>query len=77
MGLKSTLAALMLAVPLGLAHPGPEKVYQHNAVPLEARSLNHCKRHFEKEEFMKRTVEIHGAELSRLRRAAGLEAEDA
>lgn len=72
MGLKSSLAALMLAVPLGLAHPGHEKVYQH---PLEVRTLDHCKRDFAKPEFVKRTVEIHGSELSRLRRSLGIEKE--
>ena len=76
MGLKSTLAALLLAVPTGLAHPGhEEKIYQHNALPLERKSLAHCEKHFKEEEFARRTVERHTAEFSRLRRAIGIEDE--
>jgi hypothetical protein len=74
MGLKHSLATLLLAsVPLGLAHPGDEKVYQHRARPLEQRSLDHCDKHFSEAEFVKRTVDIHSAEFERLRRAAGFE----
>jgi hypothetical protein len=76
MGIKSTLTSLLLAIPLGLAHPAPEKIYQHNAVPREARSLDHCKREFSHPEFVKKTTEIHGAELQRLRRALGYEPHD-
>ena len=72
MGLKSLLVAASLA----LAHPGHEKVYQHNAVEKEARSLDHCSAEFSHPEFVKRTVERHGAEFDRLRRDLGFEADD-
>ena len=72
MGLKSLLVAATLA----LAHPGHEEVYQHNAVEKEARSLDQCSSEFSHPEFVKKTVERHGAEFDRLRRSLGLEAED-
>jgi hypothetical protein len=78
MGLKNCIATLLLAVPLGLAHPGhEEKVYQHNALPLERKSLAHCDKEFNHPEFIKRTVEVHGEELLRLRRALGIEEPEA
>ncbi|GAB1315230.1 Intradiol ring-cleavage dioxygenases domain-containing protein [Madurella fahalii] len=73
MVLKSILSSLLLAAPLVLAHPGKEKVYAHAALPLERKSLGHCQREFNEPEFIKRTVEIHGRELQRLRRDLGLE----
>jgi len=75
MGLKASLVGVLLASsPLVLGHPSGmnEKIYQH-AYP---RDLNHCSKHFKREEFVKRTAEIHGEELHRLRRAIGLEKED-
>lgn len=73
MTLKTSLVALALTASLGYAHPGHEKVYQHAP---EVRSLDHCDKAFSHPEFVKRTVEIHGEELARLRRAIGLEAEN-
>lgn len=72
MVLKSVVTSLLLAAPLALAHPGKEKVYAHAALPLERKSLSHCKREFSEPEFVKKTVEIHGRELHRLRRDLGL-----
>lgn len=80
MGLKGTLANLLLAAPLALAHPHPgggrEKVYHHAAVPVHQRNLNHCTKRFEEEEFVKRTTAKHSDEFMKLRRAIGKEAED-
>ncbi len=73
MGLRNSLSGLLVAASLAFAHPGPEKVYQHNAVELEARSLDHCQRDFSEPEFVKRTLERHGEEYDRLRRNLGLE----
>lgn len=73
MTLKSIIASLLLAAPLALAHPGKEKVYAHAALPLERKSLGHCEKEFNSPEFIKKTVEIHGRELQRLRRELGLE----
>lgn len=73
MALKNLLAGLLLAAPLALAHPAGEKVYAHRALPLERKSLNHCQKRFSEPEFIKRTVESHGRELTRLRRKRGLE----
>lgn len=74
MALKHILSSLLLATPLALAHPGHEEhVYAHNALPLERKSLAHCQAEFSQPEFIKRTVEIHGAELARLRRQLGLD----
>jgi hypothetical protein len=72
MGIKS----LLVAASLVLAHPGPEKIYQHNAVEKEARSLDHCHKDFAHPEFVKRTLERHGEEYHRLRRNLGLETHD-
>lgn len=76
MGFQASFKALLLSASLVLAHPGHEKVYQHNARELEARSLDHCDKAFSHPEFVKRTVEIHGEEYGRLRRALGLESQD-
>lgn len=73
MALRYWLASLLLAAPLALAHPGKEKVYAHAALPLERKSLAHCEKEFSHPEFVKKTVEIHGRELTRLRRALGKE----
>jgi len=72
MTLKASLAALVISASLSWAHPGHEKVYQHAP---EVRSLGQCDKAFSHPEFVKRTVEIHGEELARLRRAIGLEDE--
>ncbi|KAK4445799.1 Intradiol ring-cleavage dioxygenase, partial [Podospora aff. communis PSN243] len=73
MGLKQLLSSVLLAAPLALAHPGhKEEVHQHAAAPLERKSLNHCSKEFNDPAFIRRTVEIHGEEYNRLRRAAGL-----
>jgi hypothetical protein len=77
MAIKNLLASLLLAAPVALAHPGHhEKVYAHSALPLERKSLAHCSAEFSKPEFIKRTVEIHGEELARLKRSLGLEVEE-
>ncbi len=76
MALKNLLASVLLAAPAALAHPGHhEKVYAHAALPLERKSLAHCDAQFNEPEFIKRTVEIHGAELARLKRSLGIEDE--
>jgi hypothetical protein len=75
MVLKASFTRLLLAVSAAWAHPGGhEKIYEG---PMEVRSLDHCSRDFAEPEFVKKTVEIHGEEYARLRRALGLEAEDA
>jgi len=80
MGLKSTLAGLLLAAPLALAHPHPgdgrEKVYQHAAYPRDERHLGSCAKQFEEDEFKAKRAMKHGEEFMRLRRAAGFEPED-
>jgi hypothetical protein len=76
MALKHWLAGLLLAAPFAAAHPGKEKVYAHAALPLERKSLAHCEKEFSHPEFVKKTVEIHGRELARLRRALGIETEE-
>ncbi|OIW35693.1 aromatic compound dioxygenase [Coniochaeta ligniaria NRRL 30616] len=73
MTIKASLTALVLSASLGWAHPGHEKIYQHAP---EVRSLDHCDKAFSHPEFVKRTVEIQGEELARLRRAIGLEDEN-
>lgn len=77
MGFKTSLAAALLAIPLGLAHPHPvdEPEYQHHARPLMERSLDHCAGQFAEPEFMKRTIDRHSDEYDRLRRALGVEPE--
>lgn len=77
MALKNFLASLLLAAPVALAHPGhKEEVYAHRALPLERKSLAHCSAEFSEPEFVKRTVEIHGRELARLKRSLGIEVEE-
>ncbi|KAK4138981.1 aromatic compound dioxygenase [Trichocladium antarcticum] len=73
MALKSFLSSFLLAAPLALGHPGHEEAYAHRALPLERKSLAHCQTEFSAPEFVKRTVEIHGQELARLRRRLGIE----
>ncbi|KAI6481699.1 hypothetical protein MCOR13_010733 [Pyricularia oryzae] len=77
MGFKTSLAAALLAIPLGLAHPHPvdEPEYQHHARPLMERSLDHCAGQFAEPEFIKRTIDRHSDEYDRLRRALGVEPE--
>ncbi|KAI7912666.1 hypothetical protein M0657_010014 [Pyricularia oryzae] len=77
MGFKTSLAAALLAIPQGLAHPHPvdEPEYQHHARPLMERSLDHCAGQFAEPEFMKRTIDRHSDEYDRLRRALGVEPE--
>jgi hypothetical protein len=72
MTLKNLLAGLLLAAPLAFAHPGKEEVYAHAAQPLERKSLAHCEKEFSHPEFVRKTVEIHGRELARLRRSLGI-----
>lgn len=75
MAIKTLLSSFLLA-PLALAHPGHhEKVYSHRALPVEQRSLDHCSKEFNSPEFVKRTVEVHGQEFARLRRALGYDEE--
>ncbi|KAL2129752.1 hypothetical protein VTI74DRAFT_7342 [Chaetomium olivicolor] len=77
MALKILLANLILAARLTVAHPGnKEEVAAHAALPLERKSLAHCEKEFSHPEFLKKTVEIHGRELARLRRSLGLEVEE-
>jgi len=72
MGFRSSLAGLAMAVPMVLAHG----VHDHYPLgPIERRDLNHCHKEFSHETFVKRTLEIHGKELHRLRRNLGLEDE--
>jgi hypothetical protein len=73
MGLKNALIHLLLAAPLGLAHPAGEKEPLHAAQPLYLRSLDHCQEHFDEPEFKKRIVDRHMAEFNHLRRKRGLE----
>jgi hypothetical protein len=75
MALKHFLASLLLAAP-ALAHPGKEEVYAHAALPLERKSLAHCSAQFQEPEFVKRTVQVHGKELARLKRSLGIEVEE-
>ncbi|KAK4140190.1 Intradiol ring-cleavage dioxygenase [Dichotomopilus funicola] len=64
---------LLLAAPT-VAHPGhKEEVYAHSALPLERKSLAHCSTKFNEPAFVKKTVQIHGRELARLRRARGID----
>ncbi|KAK4104427.1 Intradiol ring-cleavage dioxygenase-like protein [Parathielavia hyrcaniae] len=74
MTLRIFLASLLLAAP-AFGHPGHEEVYAHAALPLERKSLDHCSAEFNSPEFIKRTVEVHGRELARLRRSLGQEVE--
>ena len=76
MALKNFFSSILLAAPLVLAHPGKEDVYAHAALPLERKSLSHCDKEFNHPEFIKKTVEIHGRELARLRRSLGIEVEE-
>ncbi|KAK4151150.1 Intradiol ring-cleavage dioxygenase [Chaetomidium leptoderma] len=73
MALKNFLASLLLAAPLAVAHPGKEEVYAHAALPLERKSLAHCSADFAQPAFIKKTVEIHGRELARVKRSLGIE----
>ncbi|KAL2152736.1 hypothetical protein VTH82DRAFT_5921 [Thermothelomyces myriococcoides] len=76
MKLNQFLAGALLAAPV-LAHPThKEKVYAHRALPLERKSLAHCSAKFKEPEFVKRTVEHHGRELHRLKRARGIPVEE-
>jgi len=43
---------------------------------MEQRSLDHCSKEFNSPEFVKRTVEIHGQEYARLRRALGYDLDE-
>lgn len=79
MGLKTTLAGLLLAAaPLALAHPHghPEEgnLFQNAAVPLKERSLNHCHKEFSEPDFLHRTVKRHAEEFAELQKARGLDA---
>jgi len=75
MGLSNALTYLLLAIPLGLAHPPgmEEKVYLHSAQPLYRRSLSHCQSTFEEPEFVKRTIARRQSEVYRLKKERGLE----
>jgi len=72
MGIRRSLTGLVLALPAALGHG----VHDHYPLgPIERRDLNHCHKEFSQESFVKRTLEIHGKELHRLRRDLGLETE--
>lgn len=75
MGLSKALICLLLAIPLGLAHPSgmEEKVYLHNAQPQYRRSLSHCRSTLENPEFVKRTIARRQSEVNRLKKERGLE----
>jgi hypothetical protein len=82
MGFKSSvLSVLLAAAPLGLAHPHPDGLfsskglYQHAAVPLKERNLDHCNSHFQEPDFVHRTVKRHAEEFARLKEARGLKAD--
>ena len=72
MVLKKVIASLLLATPTVWAH-GKEDLMLG---PIERRDLHHCHKEFTREEFMKRTIEIHGKEIARLRRDIGIDTED-
>ncbi|KAL2269212.1 hypothetical protein VTJ83DRAFT_4058 [Remersonia thermophila] len=70
MSLKNILASALLAAAPAVAHPGHKDVVPQG--PLYRRNLDHCAGKFQEPEFIKRTVEIHGSELARLRRSLGI-----
>jgi protocatechuate 3,4-dioxygenase beta subunit len=77
MAIKNLVSSLLLAGSLVHGHPGhKEEVYSHAALPLERKSLDHCSQQLNDAEFVKRTVEFHGAEYARLRREAGYDLDE-
>lgn len=72
--LSSSLLLLLQLATSAWAHPAGHD--EHVPQPLERRNLDHCDREFNHPEFLSRTVEIHGKEYARLRRALGLESPD-
>jgi hypothetical protein len=75
MGLANALVCLLLAAPMGLAHPhgAEEKTTLHAAQPLYRRTLAHCQNAFEDEKFVKRSIERRQAQVTRLKMERGLE----
>lgn len=74
MGLANALVCLLLAVPMGLAHPhGAEKDSLHAAQPLYRRTLSHCQEAFQEEEVVKRNIQRRQAEVARLKKERNLE----
>ena len=75
MGLAKVLVCALMAVPMGLAHPHgvEEKIYANAALPLDRRSLDHCKHVLEEPEFVKRTIARREAEVKRLMQKRGIE----
>lgn len=70
MTLKNLFASALLAAAPAFAHPGHKDVVPQG--PLYRRNLDHCAWKFEEPEFVKRTVEVHGAEIARLRQRLGI-----
>ncbi|ERS95385.1 hypothetical protein HMPREF1624_08263 [Sporothrix schenckii ATCC 58251] len=70
--LTSSLLLLLQLAASAWAHPAGHE--EHVPQPLERRNLDHCDAAFNEPEFVARTVESHGREYARLRRALGLEA---
>ncbi|OHW89789.1 extracellular dioxygenase protein [Colletotrichum incanum] len=75
MSIRKILFHLLLANPLGLAHPhgAEEREFQHSAQPWYRRSLDHCAEAFSDPEFVKRTIERRHDELQRLRKTRGIQ----
>jgi hypothetical protein len=73
MGLRNAIVYVLLAAPLGFAHPHgmEEREFQHAAQPMYRRTLAHCQEAFAEPQFMKRTIERRHEEWSRLRKERG------
>ncbi|CAK7230017.1 hypothetical protein SCUCBS95973_007431 [Sporothrix curviconia] len=74
--LSSSLLLLLQLAASAWAHPAGHGEEAPVPQPLERRNLDHCDKEFGDPEFLRRTVESHGKEYARLRRAIGLEAPD-
>ncbi|KAK2010496.1 aromatic compound dioxygenase [Colletotrichum eremochloae] len=74
MSVRNIILHMLLATPLGLAHPHgtEEREFQHSAQPWYRRSLDHCAEAFSEPGFLKRTIERRTDELQRLRKARGI-----
>ncbi|CAK7235785.1 hypothetical protein SBRCBS47491_009413 [Sporothrix bragantina] len=74
--LSTSLLLLLQLAATAWAHPHGHGEEAPVPQPLERRNLDHCDKEFGDPEFLRRTVESHGKEYARLRRALGLEAPD-
>ncbi|KAK1995350.1 aromatic compound dioxygenase [Colletotrichum falcatum] len=74
MSARTILFCVLLATPLGLAHPhgAEEREFQHAAQPWYRRSLDHCAEALSEPGLARRTVERRTGELQRLRRSRGI-----